>query len=409
MFSRFVWCILIIFSGASFSAFGALSFQTINQLMDHVESQSPEIQKAKLNFEVVEARRVQAAEIPNPEVALGSWSGKANSQKWKQTDITIVQPIELGGKRSSRIEVAEAEAKAAKVELLALSAETRLKLLFSMYRMRQLNDEIEFLIEAKHTFGNLVKNYRKRPQLSPEQSTSVFVFDLTEKEYELLLEEAQTELNFLESDFKVMTGIQPEDVKNLLPPRSKKWPVANGTGELNSPSLRVLSARTELSEKELSLAKADVWPTISIGPSYTMQNQFGEQANILGVVVSLPLPILNQNNGAKELAAKSIVANRRFMEVEKTILGARRFSLVRSYNSSSRLLESQWNQSNLHKEHERVEQNFLKGLISSPLVIESHRQYVDAQKLYHSRELKALDYYYQLLLLEGGKIEGLNL
>lgn len=408
MFLRLLWFLTIYLSLASPDS-SASPVMNISQLLDHVESLSPEIQKAKANIEVVRAQRIQAAQIPNPEVAVGNWSGKARSQTWKQTDITVTQPIELGGKRGSRIEVAEAQAKETQVELLSLSAEMRLKVLFSLYRMRQLHDEIETMSEAKHTFENLVKNYRKRPQLSPEQSTSLFVFDLTEHEYDLLIEEAQTDLNLLESDFKVLTGMQAEEIKHLLPLRHKKWPIVNGTKELNSPTLRLLSARTELSERELDLAKADIWPTVSIGPSYTMQNQFGEQANILGVVVSLPLPILNQNNGARETAARNIIANRKFVEVEKNLQGARKLGLMKSYLSSSKLLESQANQTYHHAGHEKVEQNFLKGLVSSPLLIESHRQYVDAQKLFHSRELKALDYYYQLVLLEGGKIEGISL
>lgn len=407
MFLRTLWCLTIFFYLMSFS-FAATNVQTINQLLDHVESLSPEILKAKANVEVVRAQRIQAAQIPNPEVGIGSWSGKAKSQSWKQADITLTQPIELGGKRKSRIGVAEALAKETQVELLTLSAEMRLKVLFALYRMRQLKDEIETMSEAKRTFEGLVKNYRRRPQLSPEQSTSLFVFDLTEDEYDLLLEEARTELNLLESDFKVLTGMDPQDLTHILPQRHNKWPAINGLGELNSPTLRLLSARTELSERELELAKADVWPTVSIGPSYTMQNQFGEQANILGVVVSMPLPILNQNNGAREIAIRNINANRKFVEVEKNVQGARRMGLMRSYLSSSKLLETQTNQNAHNKGHEKIEQYFLKGLISSPMVIESHRQYVDAQRLYHSRELKALDYYYQLVLLEGGKIEGIT-
>ena len=408
MFLRLLWC-FTIFISLTGTASSVTNILNINQLLDHVENLSPEIQKAKTSLEVIKAQRIQAAQIPNPEVAVGNWSGKANSQTWKQTDVTVTQPIELGGKRGSRIEVADAQAKETQLELLSLSAEVRLKVLFSLYRMRQLHDEIETMSEAKHTFENLVKNYKKRPQLSPEQSTSLYVFDLTEHEYDLLLEEAQTELNLLESDFKVLTGIQAEDIKHLLPQRHKKWPGINGMGELNSPTLRILSARAELSEKELELAKADIWPTVSIGPSYTMQNQFGEQANILGVVVSLPIPILNQNNGARAIAAKNIIANRKFVEVEKNLQGSRRVGLTKSYLSSSKLLESQANQAFHHQGHEKVEQNFLKGLVSSPLVIESHRQYVDAQRLYHARELKALDYYYQLILLEGGKIEGFSI
>lgn len=408
MFLRPSWSLALFVSFIS-SAYAGPSILNLNQLLDHVETMSPEIQKAKMNLEIVRGLKTQAAQIPNPEIAAGNWSGKAKAQSWKQTDITVVQPIELGGKRQSRIEVAEAQEKEAQVTLVTLSAEIRLKVLFSMYRMRQLNDEIETMSEAKHTFENLVKNYRKRPQLSPEQSTSLYVFDLTENEYDLLLEDARTEMNLLESDFKVLTGLSVDEIRSFLPQRLKKWPSLSGDSELNSPTLRILSARTQLSEKELELAKADIWPTVSIGPSYTMQNQFGEQANILGVVVSLPLPIWNQNNGAREIAARSIVANRKFAEIEKNLQGTRRTGLLKSYLSSSRLLESQAIQSIHFKGHQAVEQNFLRGLVSSPLVIESHRQYVDAQKLYHSRELKALDYYYQLILLQGGKIEGFTL
>ena len=45
--------------------------------------------------------------------------------------------------------------------------------------------------------------------------------------------------------------------------------------------------------------------------------------------------------------------------------------------------------------------------VSSPLVIESHRQIVENKKLFHSRELQTLNVYFQLILLEGGKVEGI--
>jgi hypothetical protein len=41
------------------------------------------------------------------------------------------------------------------------------------------------------------------------------------------------------------------------------------------------------------------------------------------------------------------------------------------------------------------------------MVLESHRQMFENQKLYHDREIRTLDVYYQIVLLEGGKIEGI--
>lgn len=387
------------------SAYGAPT--TLNGLLDHIEGISPEILKARSRYEVTQQSLVQASQIPNPELGVGNWRGKAASQTWKQTDITITQPIELGGKRGSRIDVAESEIKQATVELNALVAETRLRALFILYRVRQLKDEINVLTEAKETFTHLVGNYRRRPQLSPEQGTTLFNFELALNDCELKLEDANAEFNQLEGDVKLLTGFSIAEISSLLPARKKTWPELNIARELNSPSMRILSAQAELSENELKLAKADVWPTVSIGPSYTMQNQFGEQANILGVVINFPIPVLNQNNGARAIAAKNLTTSRKLYQIEKSILEVRRENLTKTYLSSSKVLGAQADRGSLYKRHGQVESHFLKGLISSPLVLESHRQMFENQRLYHDREIKTLDVYYQLVLLEGGKIEGI--
>lgn len=386
--------------------FAANRPQNINELFERVESMSPDIQKARNNLDVVKQRLTLAGQIPNPELSIGSWNGRAGSKKWKQNDITITQPLELGGKRGSRIDVVEAEIKQSNVELMALVAQVRLKVLFTLFRLRQLKEELDLLIEAKKTFAHLVNNYKNRPQLSPEQSTSMFIFELAGNDYELKVEESYAELNALESEARILTGYSYDELAPILPKRIVRWPTFQGLKELNSPTLKSITAQTQLSESELELAKSDAWPTISIGPSYTAQNQFGEKANIMGVVVSFPIPILNQNNGAKAIALKSIVANRKLFEIEKSVLETRRVNLAKTYLSSSKVLESQANSKDLHDKHVKVENNFLRGLISSPLVIESHRQIYENQKLYHLRELQTLDVYYQLILLAGEKVEG---
>lgn len=401
-----LWGTLLSVVLMSANAFSQSKPVSLNGLLDQVESLSPEIQKARSQYEVIKQRMILAGQIPNPEVGIGNWKGKASGQKWGQTDISITQPVELGGKRGSRMDVAEAEIKQAEVEVSVLSAQLRMRALFALFRYRQLTDEVAILNEAAETFSHLMKNYKNRPQLSPEQSTTLFNFQLAKNDYELKLEQVVAEKNILESDIKVMTGFFVNEIENLIPKRSKNWPDYNGSQNLNAPTLRMLAAQTEVSEKELQLAKADVWPTVNIGPNLTLQNQFGEHANILGVVVSFPIPVLNQNDGAKAIAAKSIATTRKLYNIEKTVLEVRRDALLKTYNSSSKVLEKQADFTDLHRQHGQIEERFLRGLITSPLVFESHRQMVDNQQLYHDRELKTLEVYYQLVLLEGGKVEG---
>lgn len=382
--------------------------QSLDQLLDQVELLSPEVQKARSRFEVTKKRSILARQFPNPDLSFGGWKGKAGNKNWSQTDITLSQPIELGGKRRSRIEVAEAEISEATVQLSVLTAELRLKILFTLYRYRQVLDEIELLKEASLTFLRLSSNYQLRPQLSPEQSTTLFNFQLASSDSNLRMEDAKSELNALESEIRILTGLRSEDIQGLLPKRIKSWPQFDNFKDLNSPNMQILAAETRLSEKELELARADVWPTVNIGPSYTSQRQFGESANILGVMISFPIPIINQNQGARAIASQSIVTSKKLYQLEKNVSEVRRKNLLKTYESSSALLSRMVNNQDLSKRHGMIEVNFLRGLISSPLVLESHRLMIENQRLFHERELKTLDLFYQLVLLEGKKIEGIQ-
>jgi hypothetical protein len=101
------------------------------------------------------------------------------------------------------------------------------------------------------------------------------------------------------------------------------------------------------------------------------------------------------------------MTSRKLYQIEKSVLEVRREALMKTYQSSSKVLAAQADRSALHRRHGQVETHFLKGLISSPMVLESHRQMFENQKLYHDREIRTLDVYYQIVLLEGGKIEGI--
>lgn len=396
--------VLFVFKLADVQASAPTS---INQLLDQAEMASVDVRKALTEFEVTKEGITEASMIPNPELTLGQWSGRAGGKKWGQTDVTLLQPIELAGKRGKRIDRANAQVKGMKAQIDQVVAEVRLQTLSLLYRLRQVNDELEFLAEAQTTFSRLVSNYRKRPQLSPEQSTSLFLFDLAVKDYDLQKQEFIREVKLIGAELKQRTGFEIADVTHLLPPRKKIWPKNLSGQQLESPYLRVLRAQTEASEMDLKLARADAWPTLNIGPSYSAQDQFGEKANVWGIVLSFPLPVLNQNDGAKALASTGLAASKRRFEIEKTSQENYRQAHLDSYLSSIAVLEAQASDGNMHKKHEEIESFFLRGLISSPLVIEAHRQMFENKKLYHERELETLEAYYQIVLLDGGKVEEL--
>lgn len=382
------------------------SVSSVDDFLKRVEDMAPELQLGRSEISVNEKLVDRAGQFLNPDVTFGSWRGNANNLDWKQTDISVLQPIELGGKRSGRIEYARAQAELARGGLSKSRNDVRASALLTLHRLRQLLYEKTLIEEAQVAFDKLIKSFKRRPQLSPEQSTSLFLFQMAKRDYDLQHTEALNELQTLNTEVRRISGLEVAQVVPILPKKVEAWPQINNTGELRSPELQIAKARVELSKSELNLAKSESWPTPSIGPSYTDQNQFGEQAKVWGVVVSTKLPLLSTNQGGRAAARETVNLNERGLQFATNKLELDRANLLASYNTSIGTLKATNVDDTIHKKHEQIESYFLRGLVNSALVIEAHRQILDSQRTYNSSELNTLDKYYRIRIIEGTFLEG---
>ena len=75
--------------------------------------QSPRVTQAKAQADAAEARARQAGVSPNPELSIEvenfAGSGAFQGLRSTETTLAVSQRLELGGKRSARVEVARAE------------------------------------------------------------------------------------------------------------------------------------------------------------------------------------------------------------------------------------------------------------------------------------------------------------
>lgn len=379
---------------------------SINDFLKRVEEMAPELQLGRGEINVSEKLVDRAGQFLNPDVNFGSWRGSANNLDWKQTDISVLQPIEFGGKRSGRIEYARAQATLSRSNFSKSRSELRASALLSLHRLRQLLYEKTLIEEAQVAFDKLIKSYKRRPQLSPEQSTSLFLFQMAKRDYDLQNTAAANELQSLSTEITRISGLDIAQVKPILPKRVEQWPKIGGGSSIDAPELQIARARVELSKSELKLAQSESWPTPSIGPSYTDQNQFGEQAKVWGVVVSTKLPILSTNQGGRSAARESMNLNEKSLQIETKKLELERANLIASYTENINTLKSTNVDDTIHKKHEQIEGYFLRGLVNSALVIEAHRQILDSQRTYNSSEISTLDKYYRIRVLEGTFFEG---
>lgn len=87
---------------------------TLERALQSAFAHNPSLAAAQWEIGVAEGDRQQAGLIPNPQV---SWEAEDTRRRSRTTTLMLSQPLELGGKRGARIEVAERTQDAAGIEL----------------------------------------------------------------------------------------------------------------------------------------------------------------------------------------------------------------------------------------------------------------------------------------------------
>ncbi|MGE3682682.1 MAG: TolC family protein [Bdellovibrionales bacterium] len=375
------------------------------QVLKCVEERSPAIQSALLEMERANANVGAAGQWRNPELGLESFQGKVLSQSTSETDLTLAVPIEPG-KIGARLRVANSGIRVAEALLYEARATVRSEVMLKLHRLRQLLHEQEILDESISTFAKLVSQYSRRPKLSPEQELSTTVFRLAKSDYDLRKATLNEELATLDSFFKLRTGRTVETLIPSLPSAPKSWPKIEGSGSVeHSPRIRQLSAELEVANAEVSLARSESWPTVSVGPSVKLVNEGGRADQLYGVNLSLPLPLFNANGAGRRAAqagAKVSETKKSFGLLEEE---NRRAELVRIYDQSVAALNSTQSHPEIEKRHHEAERQFMRGLVPSSLVIEAHRTFVDLEQSRHQRELRAIEAWLGIYTLDGQILE----
>ena len=96
------------------TSLASASTLTLDQALQTAFAGNPDLAAAQWEIGIAEGDRKQAGLIPNPEV---SWEAEDTRRESRTTTVMLSQPIELGGKRGARIDVASRAQDAAGIEL----------------------------------------------------------------------------------------------------------------------------------------------------------------------------------------------------------------------------------------------------------------------------------------------------
>jgi cobalt-zinc-cadmium efflux system outer membrane protein len=283
-----------------------------------------ELAAARIDIQRARARLRQAGLRPNPtldfEQATGRYTGSPGES---ETSIGVALPLELGGKRKRRIELAQAELEAVEAEVAdrerRLAAEVRANYVDALAALREL--------ETTENLNNLdLQTTRFVQARVNEGETAPIELSLLRVEVDRLrsrraLVEGSLQATLLR--LKSLTGMllsEPLRLREELAapalPAPPVSPAAAVDIALRSrPDLKFARLSEEVAEAGFNLSRANGSPDLTAFSRYTVVRSTYEDTpvgrrnqrdNLLAFGVSVGLPVFNRNQGARAEAAAAV-------------------------------------------------------------------------------------------------------
>ena len=294
---------MFLMADTSFAAVSSSQTLTMDQALESAFANNPDLAAAQWEIGISQGDRKQAGLIPNPEL---SWEAEDTRRSSRTTTVMINQPIELGGKRGARIDVASRAQDAASIELERkrniLRAEVIQAFSSASTAQQRLLLSRQSLVLAER--GVRVAQGRiNSGKSSPIEGTRAEV-QLSEVRLELRRAE-RDEANAYQQLARVMGAPLPSfksvgESDRTMPNVPEPSLLLNRIGE--TAELRLAKLQIDQREASLDLEKSQRVPdlTVSVGSQYDERER--ERVNVVGL--SMPIPLFNRNQGNVLAAAR---------------------------------------------------------------------------------------------------------
>ena len=309
-----------------------------NEIVRRALAANGELAAARIDIERARARVRQAGLRPNPTLDFEQTSGTyTGSNGESETSIGIAMPLELGGKRKRRIELAQAELEAVEAEVAdrerRLTAEVRASHAEALAALRELGTT-ENLNNLDQQTTRFVQARVNEGETAPIELNLLMV-EVDRLRSRRALVEGRLKAALLR--LKNLAGIplnEPlrlrEDLATpLLPPPPGSVEVAIEIALRQRPDLKLARLNEEVAHAGLSLARALGTPEVTAFSRYSLSRSSYDDTpvgvrtdrdQLLTFGVSIGIPVFNRNQGAKAEAAAAISQTRTRREFVEAVV-----------------------------------------------------------------------------------------
>lgn len=310
---------------------------TLSDAVSIFLQQNLQLVAARYDIDSVEAEKLTARLRPNPEVSVGfsdiPLAFKDNFVKPQTFQYGVSQTIELGGKRTKRINEANANSEVARAEFQIVLWQLTNDLKRKFYSVLLAESLLKLAQENQKTFAEVIKHTTETFELGEISGLDLqrleiekFKFDTdvanSERDYELALRDLRLTLggDYRAMDIKVDGAIdyyQPYDF-SLAELRDKALAAR--------PDLKAAQLSEHAADASIRLQNAKRIPDLTVGGGIEEVPQGGSTYNF---AVGIPLPIHDRNQGERAKALiqrmkaqtqQQLLSNQIVSEVDKALV-----------------------------------------------------------------------------------------
>ncbi|WP_168210485.1 TolC family protein [Persicimonas caeni] len=372
---------------------------TLTELFEFAEESAPDIQQARERLGLGDAAIEGAERFQpfNPEIE-GEFGVGLDDVGLSRAEITLTQRLEIAGERGLRIDAARQQKEALQAELARARWDVHQQV-HRLYRQGLVDtDEVEIERDVLDFTQALFEVAEQRFEAGEEPRTSVIVARAEVAQARQRLLQAQVRALRTRRDLGAVVGWTKQAAPQPTgePEKAKPVPAKERLVEkaiAQDPQLAVLRARLEQARADLALEEREVWPAPLIGVGYERENLASTDVeNKLRLVVGVPLPLWDRNQGEIAAAKTRTDILRQAIEDRKKVLG----NLVVKQAAS---VQAAYGQTQIYQEEvlpaletqlDLLQEGFKLGELSLLDVMNARDRLLAVQRQY----LAALDEYY---------------
>lgn len=366
----------------------------------------PESKKNSLFFSESDGVKKAGRSLQNPELSFETLQGRGLSGRTGTNRVAVSYPFEIFGQRAARIEKANAESDLLQIEGLKGTNRLVAAVALSLYRLKHIKEEISILDDALGTYANVISQLSARKVLGPDQDVTLGVFKLAVGDLSFKKSMLVVEGKKIYDFFSHIPELQTVQVDKMLPDHRKNWPkITPKNSELSGWPIKQVESQLKLAEAEYNVTKAAAWPELKAGIIYDQAIDGALQNSQVGFGLTLPIPLLNWNAGNKQIAASAFQRAKVDRELAQVEVVNERTRTIEFYNSSVDTLKKSPNETEVVRRTKNLASKYSRGLITSSLLIEAHRQLFDFTTSQNEIERQTLESILKVYELDGVSVE----